>query len=180
MAIGIVGFELGFGPRAPLPQPVTRSSQFDQSGLVSEEIVPTAQVIKSAPLSSASPALASHVSSKQLRIDAAQPQRSDESAKLTVSVAVGNNAPMHIGVELMTHGDVITARIAFQRVAEEGDGAGAFALAETYDPVVLNELRPQEGIMPDRLLARAWYERARDLGSLEARDRISRLAQLPQ
>jgi len=89
-------------------------------------------------------------------------------------------AKMRIGVELMTYGDVTAARVMFQRVAEAGEGAGAFALAETYDPLVLGGLRLRERIMPDATLARTWYERARDLGSLEARDRISRLAQLPQ
>jgi hypothetical protein len=89
-------------------------------------------------------------------------------------------AKMKIGVELMTYGEVAAARVMFQRVAEAGEGAGAFALAETYDPLVLGGLRLREQIMPDLALARTWYERARDLGSLEARDRISRLAQLPQ
>ena len=89
-------------------------------------------------------------------------------------------AKMKIGVELMTYGEVTAARTMFQRVAEAGDAAGAFALAETYDPLVLGGLRLRERIMPDAALARTWYERARDLGSPEARDRISRLAQLPQ
>ncbi len=88
-------------------------------------------------------------------------------------------AKMKIGVELMTYGEVTAARTMFQRVAEAGDAAGAFALAETYDPLVLGGLRLRERIMPDAALARTWYERARDLGSPEARDRISRLAQLP-
>ena len=88
-------------------------------------------------------------------------------------------AKMRIGVELMTYGEVTAARTMFQRVAEAGDAAGAFALAETYDPLVLGGLRLRERIMPDAALARTWYERARDLGSPEARDRISRLAQLP-
>jgi len=89
-------------------------------------------------------------------------------------------AKMKIGVELMTYGEVTSARVMFQRVAEAGEGAGAFALAETYDPLVLGGLRLRERIVPDLALARTWYERARDLGSLEARDRILRLAQLPQ
>jgi hypothetical protein len=89
-------------------------------------------------------------------------------------------AKMKIGVELMTYGEVTAARTMFQRVAEAGDAAGALALAETYDPLVLGGLRLRERIMPDAALARTWYERARDLGSPEARDRISRLAQLPQ
>ncbi len=178
LATGIVGYELGSGPRAPLPQSTPRSSQIDQSELVSEE-VPTARTLKSAPLPSASPALLSRVSTQQLEIDAAKPQRVDASAKLTVSVTVGNNAPINFGVELMTWGDVTKARILFQRVAEAGDGAAAFALAETYDPLVLKDLRLPRETMPDLVLARTWYERARDLGALEARDRISRLALLP-
>jgi TPR repeat protein len=87
---------------------------------------------------------------------------------------------MKLGVELMTYGEVAAARVLFQRAAEAGDAAGAFALAETYDPLVLAGLRLREGIMPDIALSRTWYERARDLGSLEARDRLSRLEQLPQ
>lgn len=179
MATGIVGYELGSGPRAPLLQSTPRSSQVDQSGLVSEEI-PTGQLLKSAPRLSASPASLSRVSTQELGIDAAKPQRADASAKLTVSVTVGNNAPINFGVELMTYGDVTKARILFQRVAEAGDGAAAFALAETYDPIVLKDLRLPKETMPDLVLARTWYERARDLGTLEARDRISRLALLPQ
>ena len=89
-------------------------------------------------------------------------------------------AKMKIGVELVTYGEVVAARLMFQRAAEAGDGAGAFALAETYDPLVLEEWRLREKITPNVALARTWYERARDLGSLEARDRISRLALLPQ
>jgi hypothetical protein len=89
-------------------------------------------------------------------------------------------AKMRVGVELMTYGEVTAARTMFQRVAEAGEAAGAFALAETYDPLVLGGLRLRERIVPDAALARTWYEKARDLGSPEARDRISRLAQLPQ
>jgi len=89
-------------------------------------------------------------------------------------------AKMKIGVELMAYGEIVSARVMFQRAAEAGDGAGAFSLAETYDPLVLEELRLREKITPNVALARTWYERARDLGSLEARDRIARLAQLPQ
>jgi hypothetical protein len=122
-------------------------------------------------------------------IDAAQRPALLPTRPLTVSPSVappaGEDASliaakMKLGVELMTYGEVAAARVMFQRAAEAGDGAGAFALAETYDPLVLAGLRPREGIMPDIALARTWYERARDLGSLEARDRLSRLEQLPQ
>jgi len=89
-------------------------------------------------------------------------------------------ARMRAGVELVTYGEIATARKIFQLVAEAGGAAGAFALAETYDPLELEGLRLAKGIKPDVALARTWYERARSLGSLDARDRLSRLAQLPQ
>src|SRR5713101_6260055 len=89
-------------------------------------------------------------------------------------------AKMKIGAELMANGDITAARMMFQRAAEAGEAAGAFALAETYDPVVLRRLRLWGGIAPDVALARSWYEKARDLGSIAAPERIVRLTQIPQ
>lgn len=89
-------------------------------------------------------------------------------------------AKMKIGADLMAHGDIAAARMMFQRAAEAGEAAAAFALAETYDPAVLGKLRLRGGIAPDLELARSWYEKARDLGSIAAPDRIVRLTQLPQ
>jgi hypothetical protein len=153
MAIGMVGYEMGSGQ---LPQPASHSSQFDQSGLIS-----------------------------------GQSQQSKELGELTASAAPTRSEPrgfdtraiaakMKIGVELMTYGEITKARVMFRHVAEAGDGAGAFALAETYDPLVLDGLRLRKAIMPDLALAHTWYERAKDLGSPDARDRILRLARLPQ
>jgi TPR repeat protein len=87
---------------------------------------------------------------------------------------------MEIGKDLMANGDIMAARMMFQRAAEAGDAAAAFALAETYDPVVLGRLRLRGGIAPDVALARNWYEKARDLGSVTAPDRIVRLTRLPK
>jgi hypothetical protein len=84
------------------------------------------------------------------------------------------------GAELMARGDITAARMMFQRAAEAGEAAAAFALAETYDPVVLWTLRVRRGIAPDLALARSWYEKARDLGSSAAPERIVRLTQMPQ
>jgi TPR repeat protein len=84
-------------------------------------------------------------------------------------------AKMKIGTDLMASGDIAAARTMFERVAEAGDAAGAFALAETYDPAVLRTLRLRGGIAPNPALARRWYEKARDMGSSAAIDRIARL-----
>jgi hypothetical protein len=159
LAVGIVGYELGSDPLPPRPQFVSHSNRLERSGSVS-----------------------------------GQSQQSDVSVKLTTSSANASSiksephqlntsaiaTKMKKGAELMTYGKIIKAREMFRPVAEAGEGAGAFALAETYDPIELEGLRLTERIAPDLMLAHSWYERARDLGSLDARDRISRLAQSPQ
>ncbi len=68
----------------------------------------------------------------------------------------------------------------YQRAAETGDAMAALALAETYDPLVLRRLNPRGGITPNVALAHAWYERAKDLGSAVAPERLERLARLPE
>jgi hypothetical protein len=89
-------------------------------------------------------------------------------------------AKMKIGADLMANGDVAAARMMFERAAEAGEAAAAFALAETYDPLVLRTLRLRGAIAPDPALARRWYEKARDLGSSAAPERIARLSQNPR
>jgi hypothetical protein len=84
-------------------------------------------------------------------------------------------ARMKLGTELMAAGDIAAARTMFERVAEAGDAAGAFALAETYDPAVLRAMPLRGGITPDAGQARRWYEKARDLGSSAAPERLARL-----
>jgi len=83
---------------------------------------------------------------------------------------------MKAGAELMANGDIVAARMMFRHVAEAGAPAAAFALAETYDPLVLRKLRTIGGIASDVALAQSWYEKARDMGSAAAPERIARLA----
>jgi hypothetical protein len=87
-------------------------------------------------------------------------------------------AKMRIGGDLMAHGDITAARTMFQRAAEAGEAAGAFALAETYDPAVLRQLHLRGGIAPDLAVARRWYEQAMAMGSTAAAERIVRLTQV--
>jgi hypothetical protein len=87
---------------------------------------------------------------------------------------------LKLGAELMAAGDIAAARTMFARIAEAGDAAGAFALAETYDPAVLGTMRLRSRITPDPALAQRWYEKARDMGSGAAAARIANLTQNPQ
>jgi hypothetical protein len=79
------------------------------------------------------------------------------------------------GEQFVTKGDLAAARSLFQRAAEAADARAAFALAETYDPISLQR-RGEQGLAPDVGMARAWYERAQELGSSEATQRLQMLA----
>jgi TPR repeat protein len=87
---------------------------------------------------------------------------------------------MKSGADLIANGDISAARLMYQRAAEAGDAMAALALAETYDPLVLRRLNPKGGITPDIALAHTWYEKAKDLGSAVAPERLERLARLPE
>ena len=55
--------------------------------------------------------------------------------------------------------------------AQAGDSGAALALASTYDPLVLQRLG-ERGLAPDIAMARFWYEKAKELGSKEAPERL--------
>ena len=76
--------------------------------------------------------------------------------------------------QFISAGDVVTARVLFQRAAEAGDARAALALGATFDPALLAKMGVR-GIPPDVERARSWYEKARDLGSSEALARLDKL-----
>jgi hypothetical protein len=87
------------------------------------------------------------------------PARTLSSEQLAVVFKRGN--------ELVSHGDLIGARLIFERASSRA----ALALASTYDPLVLEHLG-ERGLAPDVAMARFWYERAKELGSKEAPERL--------
>jgi len=80
------------------------------------------------------------------------------------------------GEELVAAGQLGAARLVLQRAAEAGDSDAAFALAVTYDPILLRT-RVAIGVAPDDAMARAWYEKAKELGSMEASRRLEAIGQ---
>lgn len=78
------------------------------------------------------------------------------------------------GDEHLAQGGVAQARLFYERAAEAGLAEAAMALAATYDAAELGRLGVL-GLQPDRNAARRWYERARQLGAMEADQRLSRL-----
>ena len=97
------------------------------------------------------------------------------------STAVRQLDPEHIkllikqGEQFIAAGDMVTARLSFQRAAEAGDANAALALGATYDPRVLARFGVV-GINADVGEARSWYRKAEKLGAPEARQRLELLA----
>jgi hypothetical protein len=79
------------------------------------------------------------------------------------------------GQQFVAAGDFATARLLFQRAAEAGNAFAALALGASYDPVVLSSLGVR-GVDADVNKARAWYEKAKELGEPEAINRLDVLA----
>ena len=75
---------------------------------------------------------------------------------------------------LVATGDLSGARLLFRRAAEAGNARAALTLAETYDPDVLQTLG-ESGLAPNVGMARAWYKKAKELGSADAPARLERL-----
>jgi hypothetical protein len=75
------------------------------------------------------------------------------------------------GQDLIAAGDIASARLMLRHLAEAGDAQASFILAGTFDAAVLAKLRVV-GAQPDPEKARAWYARAAELGSLEAKQRL--------
>jgi hypothetical protein len=75
------------------------------------------------------------------------------------------------GEVLLASGEIAAARAMFKRLADSGEPRAAFALAETYEQSTLERLGAK-GLVPDMAMARTWYERAKELGSIEAQRRL--------
>jgi hypothetical protein len=79
------------------------------------------------------------------------------------------------GNEQMAVGNVSAARLLYRHAAESGLPAGALALAASYDEEQLRQHRVKGGVQADMKQAQYWYEKAGELGSAEARERLQRL-----
>jgi hypothetical protein len=78
------------------------------------------------------------------------------------------------GKDLIANGDLAAARLVLQRAAHANDAEAALALGATYDPYVLRALKVY-GFKADPVMARVWYEKARELGSAAAPRRLEML-----
>lgn len=78
------------------------------------------------------------------------------------------------GNEFIANGDLAAARLLLRRAAEAGSAEAALAVGATFDPVVMQRLGAI-GTTPDIVQARQWYQRAAELGSNAALQRLAGL-----
>jgi hypothetical protein len=106
------------------------------------------------------------------QMPAAAPASTKASAPPTRNLSEEEIAMLRkMGDDYISSGDFVGARTVLERAAEAGDSSSAFAIASTYDPVVLDRFKVR-GLEPDIVKASFWYERARALGSSEAPHRL--------
>jgi len=72
---------------------------------------------------------------------------------------------------LLAVGDITSARLLLERAADAQEAEAAFMLAGTYDPQVIGT-QDMRSITPDPAAARLWYQKAAQLGSVDAKRRL--------
>jgi hypothetical protein len=98
-------------------------------------------------------------------------------AQLTAPEAPGNPEALRLMARaslLLSQGNIGAARTVLDRAAETGSALALFALAETYDPIILAAWGTF-GTQGDAAKARELYARALAGGVQEARDRLNAL-----
>ena len=83
------------------------------------------------------------------------------------------------GTDSLKSGDLVSARLLLRRAAEAGSASAALMLGTTYDPLSIQQLGAM-GVVPDVAQARQWYEKAAELGSDAAWQRLAKLPQTGQ
>jgi len=149
----------GFAGTADIPtQPNTgaTSARGNAEG-PSQMEAPPSRAAEQAQLPARTPA-----PSQQNATDASQRQTAEPQLPSTDTGAL-----LAQGDQFLSHSDITSARLLYERAAEAGDGRGALRMGMTFDPVFLARLRLR-GIRTDKYQAIAWYGRASALGNADA------------
>jgi hypothetical protein len=138
--------KIAVAPPAPEPEP--------KVAVASPEPEPKPKIALASPEPAPRPAPAQ---------PAAKPVGKEEEARL-----------LKRGAQLIKDGALSEARLILKWLADRGSGAGALALARSYDEAFVVS-QPALGVRADMKEARRWYERAAELQSAEAKKRLSEL-----
>lgn len=82
---------------------------------------------------------------------------------------------MKRGRNLLAEGDIASARLILERLANHGEAEASLLLAGTFDPTELARLHVI-GATSDSAQARAWYAKAAEQGSSEGSRRLQQMA----
>jgi hypothetical protein len=78
------------------------------------------------------------------------------------------------GDQLLNTGDIVAARVFFERAAEQGNAVAATAVGKTFDPLFLEEAHVR-GIRGDPVMAAKWYRMGSAGGDQQADIRMKKL-----
>jgi TPR repeat protein len=79
------------------------------------------------------------------------------------------------GNNRLAMGDIVAARLFYERAADLGSAPAATALGKTYDPAFLASIATS-GVKPNPDLAAGWYRKGAALGDNEAESRLGMIA----
>jgi hypothetical protein len=137
-------------------------------------------VVQPAPATTSSlPSQPSQVASVQAGTAPAFGPRSQEGSAARHLDAEEIAALVNRGTDSLKSGDLLSARLLLRRAAEAGSASAALMLGTTFDPLVIQQLGAI-GIVSDVAQARQWYEKAVELGSDAASQRLAKLPQTGQ
>jgi hypothetical protein len=109
------------------------------------------------------------------KIEAAAPSFAPAQPKKLAISPETEAAMLDRATQMLSMGDVSSARLLFEHVAKKGSGKAAMALARTFDPAYFGSINTR-GLKPDRDKAKEWYSVAAELGQDEARSRLGALS----
>jgi hypothetical protein len=109
------------------------------------------------------------------KIEAAAPSFAPAQPKKMAISPETEAAMLDRATQMLSMGDVSSARLLFEHVAKKGSGKAAMALARTFDPAYFGSINTR-GLKPDRDKAKEWYSVAAELGQDEARSRLGALS----
>jgi len=178
------------GPASSTPHAIPPAS-FDEAPTLAQQTEPAPSIAETAPETAKTGMLALAMAKSAPTVIAEDPPDSSppmtqaragpDIAKATPAVpdnlsveptprALGENLSattislyVQRGNELLSAGDVVGARLFFERAVREGDAGAARGLGRTYDPLSLKRFRIR-GASGDPAKALAWYREAIRLG----------------
>jgi tetratricopeptide (TPR) repeat protein len=145
--------------------PLSPSAAPEKTGAPKESPTPSTAAEETASLP---PAAAPVPPSAQTEVIPSAPVQKIESKPLPAEVI---KALVKRGDQLLSRGDIVAARLVYERAAAGGDRAATTGVAKTYDPAFLTQAGAR-GLRADPAQAAHWYAKAAAAGDREAEDRL--------